>query len=86
VRVEDTEIERLRRELAYYKDKQKCLHRVLIRWRDIAERWHGKYAIVKTENNALRRKLYQKEKREIVASMAPDATYTVHLGTAEEAP
>jgi hypothetical protein len=61
VRTEATEIERLRQVLAYYRNSQKHLHRSLIRWRDIAERWHGKYAIVKAENNALRRKLYQKE-------------------------
>lgn len=46
----------------YWEPWQKTILRSLNRWRDLAVMWQGKHAILRHENNQLRRKLYRQEK------------------------
>ena len=48
----------LRAALAQHTDDQLRTHRLIVAANKNAAMWHGKWAIVKQENNALRRKLY----------------------------
>jgi len=48
--------------IKYLEGRVQKLSDVLRRWVDIAVMWQGKHAILRHENNQLRRKLYRQEK------------------------
>ena len=56
-------IKRLRETLAMNVDARLHAEKQFKRWNEIAGFWHGKYAIVKNENNVLRRKVSKQRRR-----------------------